>query len=263
MQITQDPLCSAANLTITQTFSLKKAKLFTATSALAPFLAAVSTILYYNLGIVKTFIAVAWGAAIMLNTATAYSTTPTGPFTSENNTIDARDSQSKLREILRDQSRREEQHYNSASSLPAGGFSSTIQRHGSFKRKSAISPSLASGGMTSSASGGYFAGSSAMRAGLPSGRREATISHSMTTGGLDNYAGSSASLTSHLHRERSSRQSHTDQLGSAPEITSANDNKMARSHSTAGLTKGLDLKVVILGAQGEFNVRGADSYLRD
>lgn len=190
-------------------------------------------------------------AANMLNTATAYSTTLTGPFTSESNTIDALDSQSKLREILRDQSRREEQQHYSAVSSP-GGYSSTIttQRHDSFKRKSAASPSLAAGGITSSISGGYFVGSSAMRAGSPSGRREAIMSHSITTGGLDNYTGSSASLTSHLHRERSSRQAHTDQLGTDPDITSIND-KLARSHSTAGLTKGLDLKVVILGAQGE------------
>lgn len=74
------------------------------------------------------------------------------------------------------------------------------------------------------------------------------MSHSPS--GLDNYMGSSATLTSHLHRERALRQSAaTDQLGAQSETTPAAGN-MSRSQSTAGLSNGLDLKVVILGAQG-------------
>jgi len=64
------------------------------------------------------------------------------------------------------------------------------------------------------------------------------------------YSNNQSSLSSHLQRERSLRQTYTESLGAAPEITPAN-NKLTRSQSTAGLTNGLDLKVVILGAQGE------------
>jgi hypothetical protein len=46
------------------------------------------------------------------------------------------------------------------------------------------------------------------------------------------------------------RQPYTDNLGVTQEVAPASS-KLSRSQSTAGLTNGLDLKVVILGAQGE------------
>jgi hypothetical protein len=192
----------------------------------------------------------------MINTATAYSiSTTTGPFGSDNSNggsvSDTHDSQSKLRNILRDQSRREEQqHYYSA---PPTYAHSSLKRNSSTTRNlSTRSPSQHSTAMTSSpSSGGYFVGSHNMGTASPSSKRDGTMPHSPS--GLDNYMGSSATLTSHLHRERTLRQQGTtDQLGAPSDIALASSN-MSRSQSTAGLSNGLDLKVVILGAQGQFN----------
>ncbi|UZJ56602.1 hypothetical protein CBS101457_005922 [Exobasidium rhododendri] len=63
------------------------------------------------------------------------------------------------------------------------------------------------------------------------------------------YSNSQSSLSSHLQRERSLRHTYTEPHGAAPEFIPPS-NKVTRSQSTAGLSNGLDLKVVILGAQG-------------
>ena len=182
----------------------------------------------------------------MLQTTTAYSvsTMTTGPSTTErpstatvpSTPFDAHDSQSKLREILRDQSRREEQQ----SPSPA-----TLQRHASHPTKaSASSSSLAN--LVTSPGSDYFGTNSTS----PS-KRETALPHMGTSNLTDLYTASRTGLTSPQHRELA-RQPYADTLGAAPEIMPGGaSSKLARSQSSAGLSNGLDLKVVILGAQGE------------
>ncbi|MCO5600913.1 hypothetical protein L7F22_055030 [Adiantum nelumboides] len=179
----------------------------------------------------------------------------TGPSTTErpstaaapSTPFDVHDSQSKLREILRDQSRREEQQ----SPSPA-----TLQRHASHPTKaSASSSSLAN--LATSPGSDYFGTNSTS----PS-KRETALPHMGASNLTDLYTASRTGLTSPQHRELA-RQPYADTLGAAPEIMPGGaGSKLARSQSSAGLSNGLDLKVVILGAQGECAERAARGRCR-
>jgi hypothetical protein len=183
-------------------------------------------------------------------TAVATSTSPVAP--SDSGILFApfepRDSQSKLREILRDQTRREENHQH-PSLATSPSTSTSLQRQGSSNSKSKpkFSPtSSSSAANLSPAKNGHLGTATSS----PPSRKDLTLPHNTSPHLVDMYPDSQASFSSQLQRERSLRHTYTEPLGAAPEY-GAPSGQMNRSQSTAGLSNGLDLKVVILGAQGE------------
>lgn len=241
---------------------------------------------------------------VMLTAVTAYSTAASpSPFanTAEEHTNDSSDTTSKLRNILRDQHRRDEHklqrnyssnysrpenrhrsgmhHLSSSTTIPNLNSYTSLQSYGGN-----ISPSkhydihsASSSSHIPSSSTGYFttmgAGSASVSAstlGTPnpatmggvSMRRgdsadrdpSSSLTRSNTIGHSDNlYDHSNSSLTTHHRREPLSRQPtyrmESQQLTSTGDsIPSSAD--MSRTGSSATMTNGVDIKVVILGSQG-------------